>query len=1042
MKKYFDIFFSMKFSGALLLVFAAVAAFATFIENDLGTNAARVLVYNAKWFEILLLIISISMIGSVFQYRLIQRRKYSLLIFHLAFVLILLGAFVTRYFSYEGIMNIREGETTSHILTVSPYVQIWAEKGGEQAYTDKGYAFSPYKRNRFHTSLNLQGEDIDVRFKKFIPNAAEAIMEDPEGHPIVSFVSVDKGTRKNAFLEWGEVFSMDSLVISFQENPGTANAVHLRLAGSSLEFSAPYETYLTNMMASSTDTLAPGQYHPIEMMKLYSFNGSNIVFNDFFMQALPKITEAPRMAGEHSSPAVVFDVEYLGKQKEISVFGGAGLLAEPESMMLEGAKITIGYGSKEKEIPFSLKLTDFQLERYPGSMSPSSFASEVIVNDPHENVEMPYRIYMNNILNYKGYRFFQSSYDPDEMGTVLSVNHDQWGTVITYIGYFFLTLGLVMIFFSRKSRFRTLVRKASRIRDASRESLTALIFAGLLTIGFSGQAQDISAIDNAGKILPEHAGKFGSLLVQDREGRIKPMNTMSSEILRKVYRKDRIGKLNSDQVFLGMLVNPGAWQAYPMIKVSDPELKKLIGISGKYAAFNDFIRSNGTYKLSDIVDAAYNKRPVDRTPFDKDIIAVDERVNIVYMVYTGEFLNIFPKPDHENNKWYTAHNAEMVFDSTDAGFVSGILPLYYESVRSGIRSGDWALADEYLGYLKTFQERYGSDVLPSQSKIKLEILYNKVNIFKRLFPIYAALGVLMLILTFTELLSRKRKLAFVINLFGWLIFAAFLLHTAGLAARWYIAGRAPWSNGYETMIYISWGVVLAGLIFSRNSRITLATTGVLAAITLMVANLSWLNPEITNLVPVLKSYWLVIHVAVITASYSFLAIGALLGFLNLLLTNFMNRANRDRLKLVLDELTNIIEMNLIIGLVLITIGTFLGAVWANESWGRYWGWDPKETWALITVLVYSFVVHMRLIPGLKGTYAFNLASLLSFSSVLMTYFGVNYFLSGMHSYAQGDPAPVPSFVYWVIIIIAIVAILAYRNYRKSFPAGNEIDDSE
>jgi len=270
----------------------------------------------------------------------------------------------------------------------------------------------------------------------------------------------------------------------------------------------------------------------------------------------------------------------------------------------------------------------------------------------------------------------------------------------------------------------------------------------------------------------------------------------------------------------------------------------------------------------------------------------------------------------------------------------------------------------------------------------------------------------------------------VVKIFLGLLGIGFLLHTLGLAARWYIAGHAPWSNGYETMIYIAWGILLSGLIFSRRSKITFAVSAILASLTLMVANMTWMDPEITNLVPVLKSYWLVIHVAVITASYSFLAIGALLGFFTLLLVNFINIKNKERLTLTLEELTNINELNLTIGVTLLTIGTFLGAVWANESWGCYWGWDPKETWALVTVLIYSFVIHMRMMPGFKGNFAFNFAALISFGSVLMTFFGVNYYLSGLHSYAGGDPVPVPRFVYYTVAIVAIVSIMGYINNKK------------
>ena len=289
---------------------------------------------------------------------------------------------------------------------------------------------------------------------------------------------------------------------------------------------------------------------------------------------------------------------------------------------------------------------------------------------------------------------------------------------------------------------------------------------------------------------------------------------------------------------------------------------------------------------------------------------------------------------------------------------------------------------------------------------------------------------IFIIVLFTQVLSSRTNFKWIIRVLVGIIIALFALHTLGLAIRWYVAGHAPWSNGYETMIYISWGTVLSGLLFSRNSKITLATTAILASVTLMVANLSWLDPQVTNLVPVLKSYWLVIHVAIITASYSFLGVGALLGFLNLILIGLQNKNNFSRLKGTIEELTNINEMNLIIGVFLVTIGTFLGAVWANESWGRYWGWDPKETWALVTVLVYSFIIHMRLIPGMNGVYGFNFAALIGFSSVLMTYFGVNYYLSGMHSYAAGDPVPVPTFVYYTVAIVFLVSLQSYINHLR------------
>jgi cytochrome c-type biogenesis protein CcsB len=237
------------------------------------------------------------------------------------------------------------------------------------------------------------------------------------------------------------------------------------------------------------------------------------------------------------------------------------------------------------------------------------------------------------------------------------------------------------------------------------------------------------------------------------------------------------------------------------------------------------------------------------------------------------------------------------------------------------------------------------------------------------------------------------------------------------------------SNGYESMIFISWATLLAGFIFSRKSAFALSAAAILSSMTLMVAHMSFMDPEITNLVPVLKSYWLTLHVSVIISSYGFLGVGAILGLISLILLCLSNDKNRERISDTIDELTVINFKTLTLGLYFVTIGTFLGAVWANESWGRYWGWDPKETWSLITIIIYSIVIHSRRIPGMKDIFTFNLISLFAFSSVLMTYFGVNYYLSGMHSYASGDSAPVPSYVYIIVLVLAALSFVAYSKYK-------------
>jgi cytochrome c-type biogenesis protein CcsB len=277
--------------------------------------------------------------------------------------------------------------------------------------------------------------------------------------------------------------------------------------------------------------------------------------------------------------------------------------------------------------------------------------------------------------------------------------------------------------------------------------------------------------------------------------------------------------------------------------------------------------------------------------------------------------------------------------------------------------------------------------------------------------------------------KKNRILSLVLNVAIAFLAVAFLYHTYGMIMRWYLSGHAPWSNGYEALVLVSWSSLLAGFSFMRYSKITLAATALLAFFTLMTAGHSSYDPQLTNLQPVLKSYWLIIHVATLTISYGFLGLGFVLGLFNMGIYLVKNPKNATRLSLISKELTHINEMNLTIGLLLATVGTFLGGVWANESWGRYWGWDAKETWALIITIVYTIILHLRLAPKMKGEYVFNLASIFGFGSVLMTFIGVNYyFTKGMHSYASGET---PVFPMWAwITILGLVTFIVAAGIRQ------------
>jgi cytochrome c-type biogenesis protein CcsB len=650
----------------------------------------------------------------------------------------------------------------------------------------------------------------------------------------------------------------------------------------------------------------------------------------------------------------------------------------------------------------------------------------VTLLDNTRNLNEDRRIYMNNILKYRGYRFYQSSYTSDELGTILSVNRDWAGTLVTYLGYLLMGLGMALSLVNRKSHFRKLSEEITLLKNA-RQGMAVVILivvSSLASYGQTGPTGGFNATVNA-----THAEMFGKMLVQDNDGRIEPLNTLCSDVLRKISRKSEFNGLNPEQVIIGMMSDPAVWQNQSMIRASHPQIMELMGDHSKYHSFASFFR-NEQYILRNYVEQAYQKKPAERSKFDNEIIRLDERVNICYMVFTGDLFRILPAPGDSTNTWYTHNTIHGHIQSEDTVFLYNVLPLYIQEVQASMQSGDWTGPARLVDALTVYQRKVATKIVPSEGKVKIEMFFNKAGIFPRIAMVYGIVGILLLILQFTGLFYTRFKLRIPEKISLILILLAFTLHAVGLAMRWYVSGHAPWSNGYEALTYIAWATVLAGLIFSARTSITLSTTAILAFLILETAHMSWMDPQITNLVPVLKSYWLVIHVATITASYGFLALGAILAAVNLFLMILVTKKSFEYIDLTVREISNIIEMTLIVGLYMLTVGTFLGGVWANESWGRYWGWDPKETWALATVLIYAFIAHMRMVPGLKGIFGFNLAALLGFSSVIMTYFGVNYYLSGLHSYAKGDPLPVPVFVYYTLIVVAAMSLTAFLNYRK------------
>ena len=1016
MKKISSFLFSMLFTGILVVIFAIAIAYATFIENDYGTITAKILIYNALWFEILLFIMCVNLIGSIFANKLIAQKRWPGILLHFSFVIIFIGAGITRYYGYEGTMHIREGESSNTFLSDPTFITIKASNGTETVIKESQVMFSPYTANRFSEKMEVGGYNIEIENAGYMPSAEEVLIADPTGSPLVSILAVVDGmVRSDFMLKSGESKKIGDITFGF-DIPENKTDINLNLRNGKLFASASDTLTIMEMMGQEPVLIDPMTETEINSQKAYTVGHVSFAIKQYLSKGISKLNYVTPQNNVVNKDAFQAIVTSENTTKTLNVFGIKGEVGEEYTTNIDGIDVSVSYGSKIIEIPFSIYLTDFQLERYPGSNSPSSYASEVVLKD--QNIEKPFRIYMNNILKYSGYRFFQSSYDRDEKGTILSVNYDSLGTSVTYFGYFLMALGMVLIFFNKNSRIKALIKTSAKLHEERKKLFAVLIFG--LFFGFASNAQNP-------QYNKEHVSEFAKLLVQTSKGRVEPVNTLASEIMRKVAKKNSWEGMSSTEVFLEIQANPEKWKNIPFIKVGNPELRKMLNIRENYISFNSlFNPATGEYRLNQLVQTAYEKKSNTRNKFDKEVINVDERANIMMGVLTGTFLTIFPVTGDDNHKWIHIGEANLL-GSQNETFAKNTLSGYLGAVAQG----DWITAKSLLGKLSSFQQTEGAKIIPPKTKINLEVFYNNANIFGKLSKIFMLLGLIMLGLNLATIFNPEFKLGMVKKISVWLIFLLFLVQTAGMGIRWYISGHAPWSNGYESMVFISWATCLAGIMFYSRSEITLSLTTLLAGLTLMVAGMSWMNPEITPLVPVLKSYWLIVHVAIITSSYGFLGVGALLGMLNLVLIVSRSKSNAARVNLTIKELVNVIDIALLIGLILLTLGSFLGGVWANESWGRYWGWDPKETWALVTILVYTFISHMHKIPGFKGSFAVSAASLVGFSSVLMTYFGVNYYLSGLHSYAQGEPAPVPSGVYIAVVVVIVLIVAGYISEKSA-----------
>ncbi len=1033
--------------AVLFFVFATAMGIATFIENDFGTQTSKALIYNTWWFELIMIFFVINFFGNIFRYRLYRKEKWSVLLFHVAFLFILIGAGITRYISYEGLMIIDEGETTNTFLSDTNYLNVVIDNNEFQKETNNKLLLSAWGSNSANFTEYFQpkkdGENHTIEFNlvDYIPWVEEKFIEEDNATEHILFVESSSGSRHEHYIKSGTVQNIHNILVGFNSKEGGAN-INIFKRNDSLKILTKATGNFQVMATQEKGFVKQDTIQDFKLRSLYNVSGLPFVVPNYPIKGEVRTVRGKKDPKKYDM--VVFDVTTNEKTERIELTGGQFNVDGQKQFKIGDLNFRAWYGAKQRKTPFSVKLNDFQLEKYPGSENAASFASEVTVIDKNETFD--FRIFMNNILHYKGYRLFQSSYSnagEKIEQTHLSINHDSWGTNITYIGYFLLFFGLIASLFVKNTRFYELKKSLNKIRNKKASlSIGLLLFSA---ISFSQhkpthQPKELSitqidSILQKSIVNKEHADLFSQLVIQDAGGRMKPAHTFASELVRKVAHTDNFKGLTPSQILVSITEAPMFWLNVPFIYLEkgNTQIREILGLpkNAKYARFIDFYDQNGSSKISHLVIEAQKKRI--QSKLEQDAIKIERRVWLLSQALGGGILRIYPIPNNEENKWVSQpETSQANFKGTDSVFVRQSLPVYFQLLQASKKTSDYTETNKILDGIKKFQRKFGSKVIPTQDKIQLEIAYNKANIFVKLSKYYGCISLLMIVFVFFQIFNNKPWINYVIKAFIGIIIILFITHILGLASRWYISGNAPWSNAYETIIFVGLATMLFGLILGKNSSLTIAATTFLTSTILFFAHQNWLDPEIANLVPVLNSWWLYVHVSIIVASYGPFALGMILGVFSLFLIIFTNKKNKKKMKLHLKELTTINEMAITVGLVMLTIGNFLGGMWANESWGRYWGWDPKETWALISIMVYAFILHMRLIPGLRSKYTFNLWSIIAFASIMMTYFGVNFYLSGLHSYASGDKVITPTSVYYSISFVFIIGLIAWFKHKKFY----------
>ena len=654
----------------------------------------------------------------------------------------------------------------------------------------------------------------------------------------------------------------------------------------------------------------------------------------------------------------------------------------------------------EEKLPFTMRLDTFIVSYHDGTQAEADYTSRFTVSG--EGREVQAEVSMNKIYEHGSLRFYQASYDRDLLGSVLAVNCDPWGIPVTYAGYALLFAALVWMLFDPKGRFRRLLRSPLLQKGA----LCAVLFAG-----FSANAKALNALPR------ETADKFGRLFMV-YNGRVCPVQTFAVDFTKKLTGASSYNGMTAEQVLTGFIFYGDEWSAEPLVKVKRGALRDALQLPARCTVNTFFNPLMGGYILGPYVREYYQGQT---DKLHRQAAEVDDRLMMLMQLRRGGLLKVFPVTRGGMTQWYapTDNIADTLVGDAERAYIANVFSLLNEEVHAGRTAN----VDQILGKMLAYQEKNAGSSLPSDAQVKAERALNAVPFATILFMVNLALGIIFIILLTApptlkgsptyppqgeELVTKavkytnfKANFTFLpLGRVGGAVLSllSFIALTLCLALRWVASGRVPMGNGYETMLLLAWLVMLVALAVVRRFSIALPFGLLLSGFFLLVSHISSMDPQISHLMPVLNSPLLSLHVSVIMAAFALLSLTFLCAVTALLLRLFRGR-NATGLADQTERLALLSRLMLYPALALLGIGIFVGAVWANVSWGAYWNWDAKEVWGLITLMVYAVAAHDASLPFLRRPLGYHAFMALAFLTIVMTYFGVNYYLGGMHSYA-------------------------------------------